>query len=113
MRIRGMKFARHAARRRIVESCEFPLGQGVNEPKIRPSGTTVGVPKPESLPDKSESQRAQPDSCPTLGSTWLLLDGWLSRHWTPVGEYLSEGTERDVGSLAKGLVCEPLRGEVL
>ena len=28
-----MKFARRVARRRIVEPCEFPLGQVVNEPK--------------------------------------------------------------------------------
>ena len=108
-----MNFARRAARRCVVEPCEFPLGHVVNEPTIRPSGTTSGVPKSKSLPDKSDSQRAHPHLCPTLGPTWLLLDGWLSRHWTPVGEYLSEGTERDVSSLAKGLICEPLRGEVL
>ena len=55
MRIRGMKFARRVARRRIVEPCEFPLGQAVNETKTRLSGTAIGVPKPKSLPDKSDS----------------------------------------------------------
>ena len=43
MRILGMKFARRVARRRIVEPYEFPLGQVVNEPIIRPSGTTIRV----------------------------------------------------------------------
>ena len=52
-------------------------------------------------------------SCPALGPTWLLLNGYFSRHWTPVSEYLGERTERDVSSLAEGLICEPLRGEVL
>ena len=113
MRIRGMKFARCVARRHLVELCEFPLGQVMNEPTIRPSGANRGVPKSKPLPGKSLSERAHPHSCPTLGSTWLLLDDWQRRHWTPVGEYLSEGTERDVSSLAKGLICEPLRGEVL
>ena len=108
-----MKFARRVARQRIVEPCEFPLGQVVNEPTIRPSGTTSGVPKSKSLPGKPDSQRTQPHLCPTLGSTWLLLDGWKSWNWTSVREHLSEGAERNISSLAKGLISKPLRGEVL
>ena len=63
--------------------------------------------------DKSDSQRADRHSCPTLGSTRLLFDGWQRWNGTPVCEHLSEGTERDISSLAKGLISEPLRGEVL
>ena len=54
MRIRGMKFARRVARRRIVEPYEFPLRQVGNKRRIRPSQTATGVPKPKSLPDKSD-----------------------------------------------------------